>query len=176
MFKNKDLVNFYLDQCMETLDTRKCVGHFLRLLETSCLFRSILKKRQDLWEILWKDDKCFPWALCPESIQPSCSYTFVEVLRTYALHFKPLLVEKILSFLHVRKIKFHLYELIYTSFYKDNEYDEGKTHYYYAGDRDHYIMISGNIAIYKSGKIRYANDRSRSITLEEFYRPYLNLF
>jgi hypothetical protein len=176
MFKNKDLVNLYLNQCTKTLDVRKCVGHFLRLLETSRLFRGILKKRRDLWEFLYENE-CFPWYLYPLFTKDRVMPIATE-LRIYALYFKPFPVEKIWSFLHARKIKYSLYNLIYKSFREDVSWNKINVTDYTStivGEHDNYVLIN-DIRIYQSGKIHYVNDESKSITLEDFYRPYLNLF
>jgi hypothetical protein len=177
MFKNKDLVNLYLNQCLIELGVRKCAGHFLRLLETSRLFRDILKKRRDLWKSLYKDEY-FPWYLCQRSTD-DCFMSIIAEIRMYALYFKPFSVEKIWSFLHVHRIKCRLYPLIYKDFRGDIEWNKFETEIYAsatASEINECVSINSDIIIYKSGKICYMDNKTKSITLEDFYRPYLNLF
>jgi hypothetical protein len=161
MFKNKDLVNFYLNQCLTTLDVRKCAGHFLRLLETSRLVRSILKKRCDIWKTLWRNDEF-----------PCCMFNVNRELENVRAHTLNMKLEKIWDFLYTRP-KHTMYALIY-SCYKNVAYKNDSIVKY--NNDDEVITINKDIKIYSSGEIHYVNDKSKSITLEEFYGPYLNLF
>jgi hypothetical protein len=174
MFKNKDLVNLYLEQCVKILDTQKCIGHFLRLLETSRLFRYVLRKKQTVWMALWDSD----WF---QSIFDFYRFTpkingAIRAFRIVSLSYSLCTLKEIYSML-VSKDALSVFLEIYKAFIPSGCNYVGRKS---SLDKKQYIVI-GTITLYQSGKIFFYDEsltkpKDYTITLEKFYTPYKNLF